>query len=99
MRWHLGHAAFLAITVRVALSALVLATAGTGGSGRSAVFGADIALYAIALTVVLGAIDRRRLRTNDLMANLGYSGIELTAWSAIPPVVLEVAIRSAVALV
>jgi hypothetical protein len=93
-RWHLRHAIVLAVLVRITMSALLLFAAGRGESRLAAVSGPTTALYVIVLTVTLAAIDRRRFGADDLMANLGYSRIELTAVSATPAVLLEIAVNA-----
>ena len=58
--------------------------------------GADTALLAIVLSVAVATLDRRRVGAPDLMANLGYSWFVQALMTAIPAVLLELAINVAV---
>ena len=109
LRWQLRRALALAIAARILLSAMLLyahddlATlmADVSDEGRTPVdllTGAGVALYAVALTMALAAVDAARFGAPDLMANLGYSRAIIVALSAVPPALLEIVINVAVHL-
>ena len=107
LRWQLRRALFLAIAVRILLSAVLLYaneqmsallsyTSADRGTLVATLTGIGVALYAVALTMTVTAVDAARFGAPDLMANLGYSRARLVALSALPPALLEMVINGAV---
>ena len=100
VRWHLRHAAIVAIGARLLLT-MALAWMQTGSespSDASIFYGADTALVAVLLAVCVATFDRKRVGAADLMANLGYSRSVQAMMTAFPAVLLELAINTAVAV-
>lgn len=94
-RQHLWHATIVYVVTRV-LIMMALVWGAKPPIDPRLFYGLDTAGFIIVVAVVLAALDRRRVGTPVLMANLGISVIESITLSAIPSVIGELAINVAV---